>query len=413
MEDQSELGNGEFKNNDEDHHDRWVRLFQYWFVRYNPLYFFSALSVLAGVYLVSKGIKEEQVKYGAFVLAGVVQLYELLLLGGAFLLYRFAHAKRPAAILGLLEVLFLFDWTWETDALALVGKGGALTASLWVLLAVGKIWALMWIFRIHRHFRSGVGVAVGLLAAAISVMPVVLEMRLFAPDGLAYLAVWGGVGLAAWVLHFRPWVPVSGSGPRNRRPEFQRCLQAALAMGALLYTLHLGAWFMEFYIPFNVSFLAPIFLLIPFVSSRESWTWVSAGLAFTLSSFEPLTVSGLTFAAAVLLGWQAARTRQYRLYEAGVLLLFVSLWTFNWSAWPLPLHWMPLNLATATVLFALAYRYRLPSALVPAVLILTPVSDNMDPGSSLGWGILVMAGGFAALILGVIINWTYRHQSES
>ena len=36
-------------------HDRWI---YYWFVQYNPFFFFSALCVLIGMYLVTTGLSD-------------------------------------------------------------------------------------------------------------------------------------------------------------------------------------------------------------------------------------------------------------------------------------------------------------------------------------------------------------------
>ena len=90
------------------------RLLYRWFVEYNPLYFFSALCVLAGVLLVSRALPEAGLEGGRLILAGVVQLYELLLIGAAALLFRVAGQRRPAVMLAIVAIPFLFDWTFQT-----------------------------------------------------------------------------------------------------------------------------------------------------------------------------------------------------------------------------------------------------------------------------------------------------------
>lgn len=69
-----------------------------WFVVYNPLYFASALCFLVGVWLGSGELAPLDWRLGDLALLGIVQLYELALIGGAWLLWR-AGAKRPATIL--------------------------------------------------------------------------------------------------------------------------------------------------------------------------------------------------------------------------------------------------------------------------------------------------------------------------
>ena len=81
----------------------------YWFVQYNPLYFFSALCVLFGVFLISKGLPELDWRKGQSLLTAVMQFYEILLIAGAALLVRMAGQYRPAVILALIEIFFIFS----------------------------------------------------------------------------------------------------------------------------------------------------------------------------------------------------------------------------------------------------------------------------------------------------------------
>ncbi|MHC4780636.1 MAG: hypothetical protein ACYTFG_18865, partial [Planctomycetota bacterium] len=120
-----------------------------WFVQYNPLYFFSVFCVLAGVFVFSQGLDELGWEQGEFLLSAVVQAYEFMLIAGCALLFRVARLKRPAVILGLLEVFFLFDWTFRTEALAAFSGDLALGTILWLALATVKILALLWVFRIR------------------------------------------------------------------------------------------------------------------------------------------------------------------------------------------------------------------------------------------------------------------------
>src|SRR5690348_13666898 len=99
-------------------------LLDYWFVKYNPFYFFSALCILSGVFLVSRELQPDQITTGKFLLAATVQVYEFFLIFACALLFRGLNQHRPAVILGLLEVLFLFDCTCETEALISLGQTG-------------------------------------------------------------------------------------------------------------------------------------------------------------------------------------------------------------------------------------------------------------------------------------------------
>ena len=73
---------------DSNWRERMRSLLHCWFVQYNPLYFFSALCVLIGMFLVSLGLDALDWVRGQIILSLVIQLYEFLLIAGAALLFR-------------------------------------------------------------------------------------------------------------------------------------------------------------------------------------------------------------------------------------------------------------------------------------------------------------------------------------
>src|SRR5579862_5860650 len=90
-------------------------LLRHFFVEFNPLYFISAFCVLSGVFLVARnldGLGFTSIEAQHFVLFGVIQLYELLVIAGAAFLAHRAGATRPAVLLALLECVLLFDCTF-------------------------------------------------------------------------------------------------------------------------------------------------------------------------------------------------------------------------------------------------------------------------------------------------------------
>ena len=68
--------------------NRVRKLLHYWFVQYNPLYFFSALCVLLGMFLVTRELPPLNWRQGQLFISGVMQAYELILIAGAALLFR-------------------------------------------------------------------------------------------------------------------------------------------------------------------------------------------------------------------------------------------------------------------------------------------------------------------------------------
>src|SRR4051794_24529894 len=89
-----------------------------WFVQYNPLYFASTLFVLLGVVLLTRDPLDWS--HGQLTLAGLIQLYELALIGGAALLFNLPGQRRPAVILAIVALIFAFDITFRTQGLASV-----------------------------------------------------------------------------------------------------------------------------------------------------------------------------------------------------------------------------------------------------------------------------------------------------
>ena len=102
------------------------------FTRVNPFYLLSVVSMLAGCYAMSRGLSETPGQWKPLVsLMGVLQIYELVLLGLAVLLSRRVRLERDARMAFLLGLLFLVDATYLNTELAAAHPWTA----LWVALA--------------------------------------------------------------------------------------------------------------------------------------------------------------------------------------------------------------------------------------------------------------------------------------
>ena len=135
-----------------DERGKFNGVVRHWFAAYNPVCFFSALCVLAGVFFVSRGLMEMKWRNSEIILNGVVQLYEFLLIGAAFLLFNFTRQKRQAVILALLEMCFILDWTFRTEVLIGLGKTGIIVSTFWAALFGVKLFFMMRIFGIVKRF---------------------------------------------------------------------------------------------------------------------------------------------------------------------------------------------------------------------------------------------------------------------
>jgi hypothetical protein len=376
-------------------------LFHRWFVQYNPLYFFSALCVLAGVLLISGSLPEAGLDRGRLYLAGVVQLYELLLIGAAALLFRAAGQRRPAVMLAIVAIPFLFDWTFQTETLSVVGEGGIIAVSVWAALVPIKMLLLARTFRLRVP-----AVLLSILAVAsvvVAGMPQIMN-RAAVDAGKVHLgSVWLFAALVA---------AASRSWPRIRSSEkldpwghtvLHRTLRATGTMWSGLYLVHAGTWMVQFNVDPHPLHVVPFVLLIPFLFRFESIVWLSAAGAIAISTPYPATVAPTAAFVGLLFVIHAYGLGRRRAYVGAVLSFHVGLWTTGWQGGPYPEPDLLLSLITAVALLAVAWRNRLPTAVLAAVAVLLLV-----PRSILEWGVTVLAIGFIALLAGVMINWHHR-----
>jgi hypothetical protein len=113
-----------------------------------------------------------------------------------------------------------------------------------------------------------------------------------------------------------------------------------------------------------------------------------------------------------VLGWKAWQLNQKRLWVGTVLAGYLALWTIGWQQWPLPDVNLWLSLATAATLIVMAWRLRLPFALLPLVAGVYPALQSIRSLDAVGKGIIFLAIGFVALIAGVAFNWSQRKKTN-
>lgn len=391
--------------------DRFRSLFHYWFVQYNPLYFFSAFCVLLGTFLVSKGLDGIDWETGQILLNTVIQSYEILLIVGAALLFRVANKYRPAVILGIMEIVFLFDPTFRTETIATLGTGGLIVSALWVTLLVLKLMALAWVFKLKLSPQTFI--IVGLAAVGMAGTPLFLALTSIDKGTVHLAATWYGAGLLALFLWADPRVESKFELDKWGQTVLQRTRHVAWMIWAGFYLYHLAAWSIAFSITLTLPHFAPIVLLLPFLFGYEISVWVGGLGAIALASAEPFTVTPTAMVVSmvfVLHGWHG---RRYRLFVGAVLAFYLAAWTVGWQSWPLPEPELWLNVATATVLLAIAWRLQLPSALLAVILTMLPLWKKLAPRDTLGWGILLLALGFLTLIAGVAVYWTQPRSQDS
>jgi hypothetical protein len=106
--------------------------------------------------------------------------------------------------------------------------------------------------------------------------------------------------------------------------------------------------------------------------------------------------------------WKARQIRQKRLYIGAVLAFTVAAWLYGWQQWPLPMLSFWLASTTAAILILMAWRLKLPLALLPLLGGLYPAMQAVRSLSHIGRGYLLLIVGFLALFTGVAFNWSRR-----
>ncbi len=395
------------KNNKSDNLPDWFQnKFHRWFVQYNPLYFFSALCVVFGVFLVSRGMEETDWVRGEIILTGVIEIYETLLLAGAALLFRKGRQYRSAVILGIIEIVFLFDCTFQTEIIATFGYTGIVLTVAWIVMAALKLSVLIWVFRLKTSVSA---LAIPILAVAgIAGFPHILGQANVDKAAIHLIATWFGVGLAGFVILKRPEVNCDVLLDKWGETVLRRATSGAWMIWAGLYFYHIAIWLKLFDITPTISHITPFVLVPVFTSDSENGVWTGCLAAVAISLLNPAGVSLTALVVGIVFVMQAWRIRQNRLYVGAVISLHVACWTIGWQNWPLPEMNLYLNLATALILLLMGWRMKLYSSFLSVALGTIAWWIITGPHSLFEWGILLLIIGFIALIAGVIISWRMR-----
>lgn len=105
-----------------------------------------------------------------------------------------------------------------------------------------------------------------------------------------------------------------------------------------------------------------------------------------------------------------------RLYVGATCLVQLAALQAGWQYAPLYDHVTWVGLLFTGVFALMAYRWRLPSSalalLVTAGHVVSHNSAHLVPRSHTQWGATQVTSGFALLIIGLLINWSLRHDVE-
>lgn len=316
-----------------------------WFVQYNPLYFASALFVLLGVVLLTRDPLDWG--HGQLALAGLIQLYEFALIGGAALLFNMPGQRRPAVILGIVAMAFSFDLTFRTEALASLGSHWISAA--WVALFAIKLALIARALRVRLPRLDTAAWTVAGLMLAVGPHFMTAEVLM--------AACWLGIVLVALVFIFRPRVTMQATLDDWGRVVAGRMAAVLPLFWTALYWLHLAAWCGIYELRMTPICFVPAVALVPFLVRSERRTWLAAAAVLVAAGFVPAHFMAVGVALGIGLALKAHLHRMPRLYIAALAA----------PAIPAGLPWLPTKAGQ--------------------------------------WGAILLGGGFAALGAGVALNW--------
>jgi hypothetical protein len=401
----------------------WHELIYYWFVQYNPLYFFSAFCVLAGVYLLALeldgnalGAADGDWSLALVLLFSVIQLYELLLIAAAGFLVHKVGLIRPAVILTLLEGVFIFDCTFRLETISHLGVVGTVLSAVWVALVPVKAWLLGKALRIDVPPTVIWLVAGG--GAGLAVMLQTLGMPGFDRSMILLMATWWGAALLAIAAIAKPRISPSGAHGAAWEVVCRRIGKSLLVILAGIYFYHVLNYLIWVGVDEGqviIPMVGTAFLLVALLRAREVEIWMGTGLAIAGSFALPAAALPMCILATVVLLYRARQSGNTRFLVGAVLSGYLATWTFAWPGAQTPELPIWSSVVAGGMLAYLAWKLREPMAVLVLAVGGLGIAARYDfnpmhllPQSRLGLGILLVAAGFIALTVGVWVNWWFR-----
>jgi hypothetical protein len=424
------------------------RLFERWFIEFNPLYLVSAALVLTGCTLLLRALASDEGDWATFAIALLSDAYAFALVGGAALLVRIG-LRRPATMLALLFVLYQWDLTLFTETSALHRVAGLAQAAVWLAVFAAKIPALAWALRLR--FAPRVVAAWTLAGLGLACGPHVLP-GLDARSAGAIVATWA---FALGALYRRGGVEsLADLGPWGQK-VLARSLRAAWALSGGLVAAHVIFWASDHAIDLAATVLVtPLFVVRAVRSEGRAWALVAgtllcvamvhpgafaiasllASAAMVLRAFAPAFTSdpassvaeapiaeppyrwavaaegatAVPVAAAVVpsvaIVDAAARGRAI---VGAVFGVYVAAWSAPWTGGQWPAHVVPFDVAMTALVVLTAWRLRVRRAWAPllanythfafaAGIVALPRTITQWGGTSVALGFALLAGSLVA-----------------
>ncbi|MBI1373099.1 MAG: hypothetical protein GC159_10240 [Phycisphaera sp.] len=373
----------------------WRKLHWYTVRDHNVFYPASAVSMMAGCFLLSSamGMKMEPVSlWTVLAMLGVMQVYELLLVGLAIYLLRAKRLWRDGRLLLIAEAIFVVDLAQLNAVIATMNPAiGSIVSVIVMTLAGAKVWAVVKVLKID--------VPVTHVACVVTGMAMVLGWP-------AALARWSDLGGAVtpWTMYGWWWMIAAllaaHGAMRHRAWKWRR-------WGGLGATV--GGWL-----------IAGVYTSLAVHAHGSGWVYhIETQAAYV----GPACVALALCVGPVLDGWWTEKsviTAEIALIGAGVLMSLKGPRVLTETVWVDWLTVSPLRLVllgAVVVLVLLTLRRRIMTYAVCAATCLAMVltGHSLDtmlatikrlvPRTQLGWGVVTMSLSFVLLGLGALCSF--------
>ncbi len=408
-----------------------------WLFEDNPLYLLSAALVLAGLTLMSGEVARGGSAAAILGVSALAEIYSLALIGGAALLVRMGR-RRPAAMLGLLVVVYQGDLTMHVETCAYLGVTGRIAAAAWALLFAVKLHALARALELRLSFAAFLVPTIG--AAGLATLPQLLRDTDTATKG-AMVALWlfalgaGALWSARSVESAVPW-----------HARGRRCVHATWGIWGALALGHACYWALSWGVPLGLAAPAIPLLALRW-ARRERTVWATVGVTVIVTFLAaPQLLWMVTLMSAVTLVLTATRakvggrertvrarpappyrsvesssprevevafhpdpTAPARLLVGGLVAAYLAASTAGWSGRGLPEHPVFVDVLLLVACVAIARHTRRPLLAWPVAPLLLFAGVRLGviplPESAFGWGVASTGAGFAALVGALAASW--------
>lgn len=382
-----------------------------WVVDRNPFYLLSGLCMLFGCFAISIAIHQEPERVRPLLaLIGILNVYELLILGlGLYLACRRGLA-RDAGVLLVLAVVLMFDVPFLYNELLTesVVAGVPVSAGAFVLAPL-KIALLVWLLPLSLSGRAWLLIVLNLLI--VLALPGVLR-TLFLAEQLhapSLYAIWWGVGALIALHAIEPMHRPQASGGSDALRMLGQVLRHALLSVPLIAVIaHVAAGHFIYERALTAPMLAPPLLglgvyvihQLPAGASRRGRRQMVTLLGIAAVYMSTFNAPALMHEFTWPMTWTGSPMR-LTLLAAALVWLHVG--------WSMRDWWVGMLAGVAPLIALLGHT---PRAVMDRIDSMAQAMREWAPNSLMDWGIVGVIAAFVLLCIGAAVSLRRKPADE-